>query len=68
MYYRLERDADDPARFGFIVVQVPWVSAVDRNLVRRRMRAVGREIVDAGARGTDVVVRALPGAAQQELG
>jgi len=29
------------------------------------MRAVGREIVDAGGRGADVVVRALPGSAQR---
>ena len=28
------------------------------------MRAVGRELVDAGAGGMDVVVRALPGSAQ----
>jgi ribonuclease P protein component len=37
---------------------------VERNLLRRRMRAVGRELVDAGASGMDVVVRALPGSAQ----
>jgi len=29
------------------------------------MRAVSREIIDAGGRGVDVVVRALPGSAQQ---
>jgi hypothetical protein len=28
------------------------------------MRAVGRQLVDAGASGVDVVVRALPGSAQ----
>jgi ribonuclease P protein component len=64
VYYRLERDSGEPARVGFIVSRAVG-GAVERNLVRRRMRAVGREFIDAGARGTDVVVRALPGSAQQ---
>lgn len=64
VYYRLERDGSDPARFGFIVSRAVG-GAVVRNRVRRRMRAVGRELVDAGARGSDVVVRALPGSAQE---
>ena len=64
VYYRLEREADEPLRFGIIVARSVG-NAVDRNLVRRRYRALGREFVEAGARGTDVVVRALPGAAQR---
>jgi ribonuclease P protein component len=64
VYYRLERAAADPARFGFIVSRAAG-GAVERNLLRRRMRAVGRQLVDAGARGSDVVVRALPGSAQR---
>jgi ribonuclease P protein component len=63
VYYRLDRAPADPARFGFIVSRGVG-GAVERNLIRRRMRAVGRQLVDAGARGTDVVVRALPGSAQ----
>ena len=63
VYYRLDREPAQPARFGFIVSRAVG-GAVERNLLRRRMRAVGRELVDAGARGTDVVVRALPGSAQ----
>jgi ribonuclease P protein component len=63
VYYRLEREAAEPARFGFIVSRAVG-GAVERNLMRRRMRAVCRELVDAGARGSDVVVRALPGSAQ----
>jgi ribonuclease P protein component len=63
VYYRLERAETDPARFGFIVSRAVG-GAVERNLLRRRMRAVGRELVDAGASGMDVVVRALPGSAQ----
>jgi ribonuclease P protein component len=65
VYYRLERDPSDPVRFGFIVSRAVG-GAVDRNLVRRRMRAVGRQFVDAGAQGADVVVRALPGSAQRD--
>jgi ribonuclease P protein component len=64
VYYRLDRAQSDPARFGFIVSRSVG-GAVERNLIRRRMRAVGRELVDAGAGGVDVVVRALPGCAQQ---
>ena len=63
VYYRLDRGASEPARFGFIVSRAVG-GAVERNLMRRRMRAVGRELVDAGAGGSDVVVRALPGSAQ----
>ena len=63
VYYRLERSENDPARFGFIVSRTVG-GAVERNLMRRRMRAIGRELVDAGAHGADVVVRALPGSAQ----
>jgi len=64
IYYRLEREADQPLRVGVIVARSVG-NAVDRNLVRRRYRALGRQFVDAGARGNDVVVRALPGAAQR---
>jgi ribonuclease P protein component len=63
VYYRLQREETDPARFGFIVSRAVG-GAVERNLLRRRMRAVSRELVDAGAAGMDVVVRALPGSAQ----
>jgi ribonuclease P protein component len=65
VYYRLERPVEDPVRFGFIVSRSVG-GAVERNLVRRRMCAIGRELVDAGARGSDVVVRALPGSAQRD--
>jgi ribonuclease P protein component len=63
VYYRLERAEADPVRFGFIVSRAVG-GAVERNLMRRRMRSVGRQLVDSGARGMDVVVRALPGSAQ----
>ena len=64
VYYRLDRRDDEPLRFGIIVARSVG-NAVDRNLVRRRYRALGRQFVEAGARGSDVVVRALPGAAQR---
>ena len=65
VYYRLDRQPADPARFGFIVSRAVG-GAVQRNLMRWRMRAVGRQLVDAGAHGADVVVRALPGSAQRD--
>ncbi|MCU1676722.1 MAG: ribonuclease protein component [Frankiales bacterium] len=52
-------------RFGFIVPKTVGV-AVARNRVRRRLKAIAYERIDSFAPGTDVVVRALPGAAQLE--
>ncbi len=64
VYYRLARDPQSPARFGFIISRAVG-PAVVRNRLRRRLRAIGRELVDAGGRGSDVVVRALPGSADR---
>jgi len=50
-------------RFGVIVTKAVG-NAVDRNKVRRRLRALGRQRVDAGGRGEDVVIRVLPGSPQ----
>lgn len=55
--------ATSGARFGFIVSKKVG-SAVRRNRVRRRLKAVSREALLAGAHDVDVVVRALPGAAE----
>ena len=60
--YRLAREGE-PLRFGFIISRAVG-GAVERNRLRRRLRAIGREIVDGGHSGEDVVVRALPGSAQ----
>ncbi|WP_166869605.1 MULTISPECIES: ribonuclease P protein component [unclassified Salinibacterium] len=65
LIYRVERDASDPARFGFIVAKTVG-NAVERNLVRRRMRAVCRSVIDSGGRGADVVIRALPASASTD--
>jgi ribonuclease P protein component len=62
VYYRLAREGE-PLRLGFIVSRAVG-GAVERNLLRRRMRSVGRELVDGGRSGEDVVIRALPGSAQ----
>ncbi|SFR67368.1 ribonuclease P protein component [Agromyces sp. CF514] len=61
--YVRSRVADSDARFGFIVSKKVG-TAVRRNRVRRRLKALSREALLAGARDVDVVVRALPGAAE----
>jgi ribonuclease P protein component len=54
-------------RFGFIVAKTVGI-AVRRNLVRRRLKAVCHELLSRTNPGTDVVIRALPGAATQPFG
>jgi ribonuclease P protein component len=51
-----------PPRFGFIVSRQVG-SAVTRNTVRRRLKAVCAEALPGVRTGSDVVIRALPGAA-----
>lgn len=53
---------DGPARFGFIVSRQVG-GAVVRNTVRRRLKALCFESLDAVVPGSDVVIRALPSAA-----
>jgi len=64
IYYRLDREPGAPARFGFIVSRGVGI-AVERNRLRRRLRALARERVTAGFTGADIVIRALPGSAQR---
>ena len=52
-----------PARFGFIVSKAVG-GAVVRNTVRRRLKAVCRELLPEVAPGREIVVRALPASAQ----
>ena len=59
VYYRLATDPARPLRFGFIVSKAVG-NAVNRNLVRRRLKALGRAVVDTGRGGEDVVIRVLP--------
>ncbi len=52
--------ATAPARFGFVVSKAVG-GAVTRNLVKRRLRGLAAEAMQAGFQGADVVVRAMPG-------
>jgi len=56
----VNRGSSEPGRFGFIVTKAVG-NAVVRNTVRRRLRAVCRNLVGLLPAGTDVVIRALPG-------
>ncbi len=59
--YAITSDSD-AARFGFIVSKQVG-SAVTRNTVRRRLKAISLEMLPTVSPGTDVVIRALPAAA-----
>jgi len=61
--YVTNRDAAQPTRFGFIVGKNVG-GAVTRNLVRRRLRSIGRELLVDHSTGRDLVIRALPGVEQ----
>ena len=65
--YLRSRESSTDARFGFIVSKKVG-TAVRRNLVRRRLKAVCHEVLGNGVSVVDVVVRALPGAAEAEWG
>jgi ribonuclease P protein component len=65
--YVRSRESGTDARFGFIVSKKVG-NAVRRNLVRRRLKAVCHDALVGGVRGVDVVVRALPGAADADFG
>jgi ribonuclease P protein component len=60
-------DEDRAARFGFIVSKQVG-SAVIRNTVRRRLKAVCHDELTRVAPGSDIVIRALPSAATAEYG
>lgn len=58
-----DRHNEEPPRFGFVVSKAVG-GAVTRNLVRRRLREICREVLPTMPEGTDVVIRALPGSDQ----
>jgi len=60
--YVVTSDHERPARFGFIVSKQVG-SAVVRNTVRRRLKAVCLHAIEGVKPGSDVVIRALPSAA-----
>ncbi|MGF3054483.1 ribonuclease P protein component [Microbacterium sp. YY-03] len=53
---------DRPARFGFIVSKQVG-TAVVRNTIRRRLKAICAEALPSVRVGADVVIRALPSSA-----
>ncbi|BDZ39955.1 hypothetical protein GCM10025863_25690 [Microbacterium suwonense] len=53
-------------RFGFIISKQVG-TAVVRNTVRRRLKAVCAEFLDRVPEGTDVVIRALPASATADF-
>jgi len=55
-----------PPRFGFIVSKQVG-SAVVRNTVRRRLKAVCFGALDGVTQGSDVVIRALPSSANADF-
>ncbi|WP_258063465.1 ribonuclease P protein component [Pseudoclavibacter sp. Z016] len=58
-----ERDTNDtPTRFGFIVSKRVGVAVV-RNRIRRRLKAVSRELLPEVGSGFDIVYRVHPEAA-----
>jgi len=57
-YLRTTPDGTPP-RFGFIVAKNVG-NAVNRNLIRRRLKAASYELLSTVRPGTDVVIRALP--------
>ena len=56
-------ESSTQTRFGFVVAK-PVGGAVKRNLVKRRMRAIARELTPTISEPVNIVVRALPGAAE----
>ncbi len=60
--YVVTTSEDRPPRFGFIVSKQVG-TAVTRNTIRRRLKAVCAEALPGLRPGADVVIRALPAAA-----
>ncbi len=61
--YSVNSAGVDSPRFGFIVAKAVGV-AVQRNLVRRRLKALCHDALGTIPTGTEIVIRALPGSAQ----
>jgi len=64
--YVVTTSEDRPARFGFIVSKQVG-TAVTRNTVRRRLKAVCAEALPQVPAGADIVIRALPAAASADF-
>ena len=64
--YVVSSDETRAARFGFIVSKQVG-TAVTRNTVRRRLKAVCAQALPRTREGADVVIRALPSAAHADF-
>lgn len=62
----LSTGGDRGPRFGFIISKQVG-TAVVRNTVRRRLKAICAEVLAAVPPGTDVVIRALPASATADF-
>jgi ribonuclease P protein component len=60
LLYVASRSSSEPTRLGFIVSKAVG-NAVTRNLMSRRLRAIGHDYLDIRPTSADVVIRALPG-------
>jgi ribonuclease P protein component len=60
----VDGDEGDPGRAGFVIPRTVG-GAVQRNKVRRRLRHLVRDRLADLPRGTRLVIRALPGAADR---
>lgn len=65
MLYGIRCSTSGPSRVGFIVGKNVG-NAVTRNVVKRRLRSAAAEWLTAHPSGFDVVVRALPPAADSD--
>jgi ribonuclease P protein component len=66
MYVKTSDEGRD-ARFGFIVSKQVG-SAVVRNTVRRRLKALCHDELTRVGAGSDIVIRALPSSATADFG
>jgi ribonuclease P protein component len=63
--YRLI-ETDQPTRFGFVISKACG-NAVRRNLLKRRLRSLAREKMNQFPSGSQLVIRGLPGSAEQQF-
>lgn len=63
----LRADAAAPTRFGFIITKRVGVAVV-RNRMRRRLKAICRELLVNVPTGVDIVIRVHPEAVELDYG
>ncbi|MFM7013540.1 MAG: ribonuclease P protein component [Actinomycetota bacterium] len=59
-------ESGSPTRFGFVVSKACG-KAVKRNQIKRRLRSLAREKMTQIQPGSQIVLRALPGSAEQDF-